>query len=732
MYPIKANLGRVDSKKRCCMARDSRDPRLKSKRGNIKKTIPGSKNIRSRRQVKNSLLLGALMSVSGFIKILLKLIFHFFIGWAFRGGVVIIIILAGTVFYYKVNLPAISDMLDARAKGSVLLLDKNKDIFAWRGEQFGAIAKADNISIHLKNAILAVEDKRFYGHFGVSPRGIAGAIRINLSEGRGALSGHGGSTITQQTAKLLCLGKPYKAKDWKSESQYEANCRQSSLWRKIKEALFAIALELEFTKDEIMTLYLNRVFLGAGSRGFQAASQRYFNKSASNLNPAEAAMLAGLLVAPSRYAPTNNLSKSQNRASFILNLMEQQGLLSSDLTRYYKNNPAKLSIKASQKAGGHFADWVMQSAPYFFTRKTTEDVIIETTFDPKIQKAAEKALGYIFEKKVDPKSKAQAAIVIMSPNGAVRAMVGGRQLQVLGAFNRSTQALRQPGSAFKPIVYAAALEQGYRPNDLIRDEPFTIKIPGSGTWSPQNYKKKFNGVVSLTDALAKSLNIPAIKLSQRIGLDTVGQISVALGINNKFSTNPAVALGVAETTLLDLTNAYAIILNDGIKLQPYGLKKLSLDTGVSFSNKHLPSEKERVLSSETAHNIIYMLEKAVSEGTGKNASFPNWEAAGKTGTTQDSRDAWFIGFTSQYIAGVWIGYDNNQPLTGVNGGTLPAEIWSLIMDEIHKDIKPKLLPMTKKKLAFFPNMVDAGYEPKQNLGEASLIDKLLLTIFGEK
>ena len=248
----------------------------------------------------------------------------------------------------------------------------------------------------------------------------------------------------------------------------------------------------------------------------------------------------------------------------------------------------------------------------------------------------------------------------------------------------------------------------------------------------QNYKKKFNGVVSLTDALAQSLNIPAIKLSQRIGLDTVGQISVALGINNKFSTNPAVALGVDETTLLDLTNAYAIILNHGIKVQPYGLKKLSLDTGVSFSNKHMRSEKERVLSSETAHNIIYMLEKAVSEGTGKNASFPHWEAAGKTGTTQDSRDAWFIGFTSQYIAGVWIGYDNNQPLTGVNGGSLPAEIWSLIMDEIHKDIKPEVLPMTKKKLAFFPNMVDSGYEPKQKLGGASLIDKLILTIFGEK
>jgi len=714
------------------MARDSRNPSLKTKRGVTQKIIPGSKNIRSRRQVKNSLLLSTLMSVSGFMKLLLKLIFRFFIGWAFRGAVVILIIISGTVFYYKINLPAINDMLDARAKGSVLLLDKNKDIFAWRGEQFGEIAQADSISIHLKNAILAVEDKRFYGHFGVSPRGIAGAIRINLREGRGALSGHGGSTITQQTAKLLCLGNPYQAKNWKSESQYEASCRQNSLWRKIKEALFAIALELEFTKDEIITLYLNRVFLGAGSRGFQAASQRYFNKSASNLNPAEAAMLAGLLVAPSRYAPTNDLSKSRNRANIILSLMEQQGFLSSDLTKYYKNNPAELSIKASQKAGGHFADWVMQSAPHFFTRKTTEDVIIETTFDPKIQEAAEKALGYIFKKKVDPKSKAQAAIVIMSPNGAVRSMVGGRQLQVLGAFNRSTQALRQPGSAFKPFVYAAALEQGYRPNDLIRDEPLAIKIPGSGTWSPQNYKKEFKGVVSLTDALSQSLNIPAIKLSQRVGLDSVGKISVALGINNKISMNPAVALGVSETTLLDLTNAYATILNDGIKVQPYGLKKLSLDTGTSFSNKHLPSEKERVVSSETAHNIIYMLEKAVSDGTGKKASFSHWEAAGKTGTTQDARDAWFIGFTSEYIAGVWIGYDNNQPLTGVSGGSLPAEIWSLIMDEIHQDIKPKPLPMTKRKLAFIPNIVDSNYEPKRKLIGVGLIDKLLLTIFGEK
>ena len=714
------------------MKRGNRIPNLRNKRVKTKKIIASKKNISPRKKIKKSMARRAISSFTRLINFLLKLIIRFFLGWALKGMLVIALITTIAVIYYKINLPPLSDMLDARAKGSVTLLDKNKRTFAWRGEQFGAIAQANTISKHLKNAILAVEDKRFYGHFGISPRGIAGAIRINLREGRGALTGHGGSTITQQTAKLLCLGKPYKAKDWKSESHYEANCRQSSLWRKVKEALFAIALELEFTKDEILTLYLNRVFLGAGSRGFQAASQRYFDKPASDLNPAESAMLAGLLVAPSRYAPTNNLSKSQNRANIILNLMAQQGLLSKELAKYYKENPAKLSIKASQKAGGHFADWVMQSAPHFFTNKTTEDVTIETTFDPKIQEAAEEVLEYIFREKVDPNSKAQVAVVIMSPDGAVRAMIGGRQLQVLGAFNRSTQALRQPGSAFKPIVYAAALEQGYKPNDLIRDEALEIKIPGSGIWTPQNNEKKFNGIVSLTAALSKSLNIPAIKLAQRVGLENVGQISKDLGINSKISTNPAVALGVSETTLLELTSAYGTILNGGIKVLPYGLKKLSLETGGTFSGETASQKNERVLRAETAHGMIYMLEKALSDGTGKKATFSNWEAAGKTGTTQDARDAWFIGFTSEYITGVWMGYDNNEPLTGVTGGGLPAEIWSLIMKKIHNNINPKPLPMKKRKLALFPNFVDSKYEPKIRQRGDSLIDKLLLTIFGDE
>ena len=714
------------------MVRKNRIQGLRLNRGRTQKIVPSKKGTVPRKKAYKSLRISTIGSVIQLIKFFLKLILSFIFGWIIRGAVITALIISITILYYKINMPPLNEMLDARAKGSVILLDKNKENFAWRGEQFGEIAQANKISIHLKNAILAVEDKRFYRHFGISPRGIAGAVRINLNEGRGALTGHGGSTITQQPAKLLCLGIPYKANNWDSEAQYEANCRQSSLWRKVKEALFAVALELEFTKDEILTLYLNRVFLGAGSRGFQAASQRYFNKSATSLNPAEAAMLAGLLVAPSRYAPTNNLEKSQNRANVILGLMEQQGFLNAKSAQYFKENPAKLSTKASQKAGGHFADWVMQSAPHFFTNNTTEDVTIETTFDPKIQQAAEDVLENIFKEKVDPKSQAQAAIVVMSPNGAVRAMVGGRKLHIAGTFNRSTQALRQPGSAFKPLVYATALEQGYKPNDLITDEAIKIEIPGSGTWTPQNYEKKFNGLVSLTDSLSQSLNIPAVKLAQQIGLNNIGQISMDMGVYQKISTNPAIALGVSETTLLELTSAYATFLNDGIKVSPYGLEKLSLETGGSFSNRSLSPETNRILRSETAHSIVYMLEKAVSNGTGKKAKFSNWEIAGKTGKTQDARDAWFIGFTSEYITGVWMGYDNNKPLNGVTGGGLPAEIWSLIMNNIHTDIKPQPLPKNKRKLALFPNIINSDYQPQISKQGAGFIDKLLLTIFGEE
>jgi Membrane carboxypeptidase (penicillin-binding protein) len=301
--------------------------------------------------------------------------------------VVAALIVAGFVGYTYTTLPEVSDALDGRARGSVQLLDRNNVAFAWRGDKFGGVVTAASVSPHLKNAVVATEDRRFYRHFGISPRGVASAGRINLSEGRGPLSGHGGSTITQQTAKLLCLGVQYDPDVWDSESAYVADCRQGSLYRKGKEAIYALAMEAKYSKDEILSIYLNRAYMGGGAYGAAAAAERYFSKPASALTPQEGAMIAGLLTAPSSLAPTANLERSQARAATVLRLMNEQGYLSDEQTRAAQANPATLSEKAQTQTGGYFADWVMQSGPDFFTRDTTEDVVISTTLGPAHSKS---------------------------------------------------------------------------------------------------------------------------------------------------------------------------------------------------------------------------------------------------------------------------------------------------------------------------------------------------------
>ncbi|WP_085310732.1 transglycosylase domain-containing protein [Planktotalea arctica] len=630
----------------------------------------------------------------GWILALFRWIFRLIWGFIWRISFVTAVILGLAVTYFALQLPEPDALLDGRARGSVTMMDRNGEVFAWRGDQFGGAITTNTASKHLINAIVATEDKRFYWHLGVSPRGIASAVRINLREGRGPLSGHGGSTITQQTAKLLCLGVPFDPSVWKSEKEYEADCRRTTMWRKAKEAIFALAMEAKYTKDDVLNIYMNRAFLGAGARGFEAASQRYFGKSGAEVNAAEAAMLAGLLKAPTRYAPTNNLARSQDRATVIIGLMEDQGYLSAKDAEIARIAPAQLSEAAEAKAGGYFADWVMNSGPEFFTRDTTEDVIIKTTLDRRLQAAAEEAMLFIFEKKVREGSKAQAAIVVMSADGAVRAMVGGRKTKVSGGFNRATQALRQTGSAFKPFVYATAMELGYSPNDRIVDAPLTINIPGSGPWSPKNYTKDFKGSVTLTDALKDSLNIPAVKLSEEVGRENVRKVASDFGIESDLAAGPALALGASESTLIEMTGAYAGILNGGSSVTPYGLVELSLlgdseplmGTGGGIG--------ERVIRDDAAGQLIYMMEKVVSQGTGRRAALADREAAGKTGTTQAARDAWFIGFTADYVAGVWMGYDDNTPLSGVTGGGLPAEIWHEVMVRVHQGLPARALPMT--------------------------------------
>jgi len=631
----------------------------------------------------------------GWIAALFSWVLRLFGRLVVRGVAVVALLVGLATFYVYTTLPPVTEVLDGRAKGSVTMLDRDGDVYAWRGEQFGGQIDAQTISPHLKNAIIATEDRRFYSHFGISPRGIASAVRINLREGRGPLSGHGGSTITQQSAKLLCLGVPYDPDTWESEADYEADCRRGSLWRKAKEAVYALAMEAKYSKDEILTIYVNRAFLGAGSRGFEAAAQRYFGKSANDVTPAEAAMLAGLLVAPTRYAPTNNLERSQDRATLIVSLMEEQGYLSEAEAQRARNNPAVLSEAAEARAGGYFADWVMGAAPDFLTRKTTEDVILRTTFDPRIQTAAESALREVFETKVSPSSKAQAAIVVMSADGAVRAMVGGRKFKgVAGQFNRATMANRQPGSAFKPFAYAAALDMGYSPLDQIVDEPMSLQIPGSGDWSPQNYTRDFAGAMTMADALKDSRNIPAIKVTEAVGRDVVRRVASEFGLESDLASGPALALGVSETTLLNMTGAYAGILNGGTSVEPYGILELRLKA----SDEPLMGQEgglgQRVISENAARQLVWMMSRVIDEGTGQRARLDGREAAGKTGTTQEARDAWFLGFTADYVVGVWMGYDDNTPLTGVTGGGLPADIWRETMVRINRDVPPRPLPMS--------------------------------------
>jgi len=672
--------------------------------------------------------------IEGMIRWVLRLIWLVFSRGALAGAVV----LGLAIFYVYTTLPPFSELLDGRARGSVTLTDRNGAVFAWRGEQFGGQITADTVSPHLKNAIVATEDRRFYKHFGLSPRGIASAVKINLSEGRGPLSGHGGSTLTQQVAKLLCLGVPFDPKEWKSQTEYEADCRQGSITRKAKEAVYAMAMEARYSKDEILSIYMNRAYLGAGANGFEAASERYFGISAADVNIAQSAMLAGLLTAPSRYAPTSNLKRSQERAGIVLLLMNQQGFISDAERAEAKAHPAELSEAAQQRAGGYYADWVMGAGPDFLTRETTEDVIIETTFDPRLQNAAEEALTWVFDNKVREGSKAQAAIVIMSADGAVRGMVGGRKLRgITGAFNRATQAKRQPGSAFKPFVFATALDMGWSYDSPILDEPITVNIPGSGPWSPQNYDRKFHGMVTVTEALQKSFNIPAVKLAMDVGLENVRTVAQMFGIESDLAQGPALALGASESTLLEMTGAYAGILNGGSSVTPYGLRSLRLKGTSDEIMGQDGGLGERVITPAAAEQLIYMMYNVVQNGTGARARLDGVEAAGKTGTTQAARDAWFMGFTADYVVGVWMGYDDNSPLTGVTGGGLPADIWHETMKLVQQGQSGNPLPMLRPSVP--PQIPANSGQSVSNSGARQNNDKaqnvlgdILSSIFGNK
>ena len=603
-------------------------------------------------------------------------------------SVIVSVILFIAVVNYVNKLPPIEELLDDRKRGSVTLLDRNNEVFAWRGNQFGGILKSNVLNPVLHDAIISVEDRTFYSHYGVSLRGILGAIRINLREGRGPFSGHGGSTITQQVAKILCL--------LQGDINTQKHCRRSTISRKLLEIPFALALEYAYSKKDILSIYINRVYLGSGAYGFEAASERYFNKSSSELSIGEAALLAGLLKAPTRYSPINNKDLSQSRALTVLKIMRDQKQISvTDFEKAVKSLPI-IRENNINEIGSYYADWVMQDAPQEITTQSKEDIIIRTYFDPKIQKAVDNTILSFLETEIMSDSKAQIAIVVMSADGHVRAMSGGRPSEKIpGQFNRAYQAKRQPGSAFKPFVYGAALDIGISPNTILTDEPVTIMFGENNykEYSPKNYDNKYLGPVTIEEAFSKSLNTVAVKVGTQIGINRVKTLARELGIETFIPSEPSIALGSSEVNLLELTTAYAGILNNGTKVYAKGWRDLSVKKSNEIIIKEGSEQGFRVFSKLAAQTLKYLMFASVETGTGKNASVKNWQIAGKTGTSQSFRDAWFVGFSTNYVIGVWMGNDDNRPLKNVSGGGLPAKIFSKIMTKISFELA------TKKEIA---------------------------------
>ncbi len=531
----------------------------------------------------------------------------------------------------------------------------------------GAMGRAvpiGEIPKHLKDAVLAIEDRRFYGHFGVDPIGIARALVRNVVGGGVS---EGGSTLTQQLAKNLFL------------------THERSISRKIQELILALWLEARHSKDEILELYLNRVYLGAGTYGVEAAAQRYFGKPARAVTLHEAAVIAGLLQAPSRFAPTRNPRAAEARARIVLGAMADAGYITADQARLTGRQAVRV-VPADAAGGsvGYAADWVMDQLPSL-VGAIGRDVIVETTIDPFLQREAERALRETLDRSGERFGVGQGAVVVLDANGAVRALVGGRSYAE-SQFNRAVTARRQPGSAFKPIVYLAALERGMTPETRRDDTPVTIR-----GWSPENFSREYRGSTSLRDSLALSLNTIAVRLGVEVGARTVVRTAERLGITSSLEANASLPLGTSEVTLLELAGAYVPFSNGGSGVIPFVVRSIRTTDGrVLFQRSG--TGPGRIVAARDVAQMNAMLAHATAVGTGRRAQVPGWPVAGKTGTSQDFRDAWFVGYTAAFTGGVWLGNDDSSPTRRASGGGLPTEIWSRVMQAAHRGLPPAALP----------------------------------------
>lgn len=563
--------------------------------------------------------------------------------------------------YFCYDLPSVEEVRPLEVRPGIAVLAADGTLIArYGGVRVEHVALSD-LPPYVGHAVLAIEDRRFYSHPGIDLLGLARAMSANARAGRWA---QGGSTLTQQLAKNLFLSP------------------DKTLRRKAQEALMALWIERRFSKDEILEAYLNRVYFGSGAYGIDAAARAYFGKRAADLDLWEGAMLAGLLKAPSRFSPSANPRLAEERAKIVLRAMREAGYITADMEKTaLRGGRVRPQAAEPGELARYFADWVVSQIDGY-AGGFGGDIVVRTTFDTRLQRMAEEKAAALFAQLKPEDRISQMALVTLAKDGAVLAMIGGRDFSA-SQFNRATQARRQPGSAFKPFVFLAALEAGFSPSDTVLDEKFT-----SGKYRPENYEGKYYGVVTLADALAFSLNTATVRLLADVGVPRLLDVAKRAGFGGKFVPELATGLGAGEVSLLELANAYAIIGNGGYGVWPYAVASIETGDGALLYRRD-GAEFSRVFASGDISGLDRMLEQVVARGTGQAAQLPRGHVAGKTGTSQNYRDAWFVGYTDRLVTGIWMGNDDDTPMHRVSGGKYPARLWGEYMREaIEVEVPP--------------------------------------------
>ncbi|WP_135081155.1 PBP1A family penicillin-binding protein [Terasakiella sp. SH-1] len=565
--------------------------------------------------------------------------------------------------FYAYDLPDVDKATSVDRRPGLTLLSADGKVIATSGNLYGEAVQIHDLPDYLPQAVMATEDRRFYSHFGVDFIGLARAMVTNVMSGRVK---QGGSTLTQQVAKNLFLSP------------------ERSIKRKVQELMLALWLEKKFTKDQIFTLYLNRVYFGAGTYGVEAAARKYFSKSARHLSLYESALIAGLLKAPSRYNPRANPKLAEERTAVVLMNMVNAGYLTKAQASQAKRHKNRV-IKSAKphKAGRYFADWIMEQVRDY-VGPINQDMTVMTTLDMGLQQLAERKLRQILTKNGKKKQVEQAALVALAPDGAVRAMVGGRNY-ARSQFNRATQARRQPGSSFKPFVFLAGVERGLTAHSRMTDEPFAI-----GTWKPRNYSGKYLGEITLAQAMAESVNTISAKIVQKVGPRRAVETAHRLGITSDLKAHPSIALGSSEVNLLELTAAYGPFANGGFGVFPFGIETIK-DLNGRVLYQRTGGGAGQIVAPKHVAEINKMMKQVMMTGTGQKANF-NRSLGGKSGTSQAFRDAWFVGYSADLVLGVWMGNDNEKPMKKVTGAGLPAQLWGDVMKSAHHNLPPKPLP----------------------------------------